>query len=136
MSASQRAGGDLVHVRLAMADADPEELETGVRQLMAELRELDDVSAAPATQSARPVGSRAGEVLAIGELLVTLLSSPALPAVLTAIEAWLDRSLHRGDRTIRVQLDGDSLELGRVTHEEADRLITAFVARHDGSSPP
>lgn len=136
MPASQPAGGELVHVKLTMPDADAEELETGARQLMAELRELDDVIAAPATQSEGPAGSRAGEVLAIGELLVTLLSSPALPAVLTAIDAWLDRTLHRGDRTIRVQLDGDSLELGRVTHEEADRLITAFVVRHDGSSPP
>jgi hypothetical protein len=47
--------------------------------------------------------------------------------VLGKIADWAARS----GRAVEITVDGDSLKLGRASREQQDRLVEAFLARHD-----
>jgi hypothetical protein len=112
------------------ADADRVDVLTGY--LRRELVQLDveDVAALRADEA--PAGSRAFDVAVVGGLLVTLgHSAEGLRSVVAAIREWL----RRGDgtrRMVRLELDGDALELSEASAAEQDRLIGLFVSRHVG----
>jgi hypothetical protein len=107
------------------ADADAEEQDELTRALREELLQLD-VDTVQRPTGAAPEGARAGEVIALGTLLVTL-GQGALGVVSSAIGRWVAR---RGGRTVTLELDGDRIELGGVSEEDQRRLIDTFVARH------
>jgi hypothetical protein len=121
-----------LRLQLAESGADAERLDTLTGYLRLELLQLDvqDVKALPAGEP--PPGTRAVEFLAIGGLLVTFSQAAAgVRDVVSAIRAWLAR----GDgvkRTVRLELDGDILELSEVSAPEQTRLIELFVSRHAG----
>jgi len=50
--------------------------------------------------------------------------------VIGAIEAWVAR---RRTRTVKLTLDGDSIELSNVTAADQRRMLEAFLARHTTS---
>jgi hypothetical protein len=110
--------------------ADAERLEQLARYLRVELLPLDvdDVTSAPAGEA--PPGSRALGISAVGALLVALSqSADSLVSVLTAIGGWL----RRGDgpaRSVRLELDGDAIELSRASAADQEQLIKLFVSRH------
>ena len=122
-----------LRVQLAEAGADAERLDELTGYLRQELLELDveDVTAIPAGDA--PPGTRAFEAIAVGGLLVTLgEASQGVRKVVSAIRAWLARG-SGVKRTIRLELDGDVLELSEVSAVEQTRLIELFVTRHEGS---
>ena len=106
-------------------DAGAEEHDELTRSLRQELLELD-VDDVERPAGAAPDGARAGEVIALGTLLVTL-GQGALGIVSSAIGRWVAR---RGGRSVTLELDGDRIELGGVSEEDQRRLIETFVARH------
>lgn len=65
----------------------------------------------------------------MGELVVKFgpNAAAALGAVVSAIRRWLGRG---GRRTVRLEIDGDVLELSEATAEDQDRLVAFFVSRH------
>jgi hypothetical protein len=68
------------------------------------------------------------ELLALGSFVITLArNANALKAVVQTLQVWLARDERR---TIRLELDGDTLELTRASPEEQERLISAWLARH------
>ena len=117
-------------VQLAESGADAERLDELTGYLRRELLELDvdNVTALPAGEP--PPGTRALEFLAIGGLLVTFSeATEGVRKVVSVIRNWLAR----GDgvkRTVRLELDGDVLELSEVSAPEQTRLIELFVSRH------
>lgn len=122
-----------LRVQLAEAGADAERLDELTGYLRQELLELDveDVTAIPAGDA--PPGTRAFEAIAVGGLLVTLgEASQGVRKVVSTIRAWLARG-SGVKRTIRLELDGDVLELSEVSATEQTRLIELFVNRHEGS---
>jgi hypothetical protein len=67
---------------------------------------------------------------AVGGLLITLFqSAESLRVVVSAIRGWLGRG-GGTHRTVRLELDGDVLELSGATARDQDRLIDVFIARH------
>jgi hypothetical protein len=121
-------GGEL-SLLLAEEGADAERLEELAGFLRGELlqSEVEDVTALPA--GAPPPGARSFEVAAVGGLLVTLChSAESLRVVVSAIRGWLGRG--GTHRTVRLELDGDVLELSAATARDQDRLIEVFIARH------
>jgi hypothetical protein len=77
-----------------------------------------------------PAGARVVGVAAVGALLVALgQSADGLRSVVLAIGDWLRRGEKAG-RTVRLELDGDTLELSRASTAEQERLIELFVSRH------
>jgi hypothetical protein len=111
------------------ADVDDEELDSLTRQLRLALleSEVDDVRAGRAPGGG-PAGAKSGEAVALGVLSVTL-APVVLRSVVRLVEAWLQ---NRPVRSVRLELDGRSLELGDATDAEKQRLIEAFL----DASPP
>jgi hypothetical protein len=67
------------------------------------------------------------ELAALGALLVTVSQSQLLAPVIAAIRAWVDG---RPQRSIRLELDGDVLELSGVSSKEQRRLTEEWLRRH------
>jgi hypothetical protein len=114
-------------VELSAGDeAGAEEQDELTHALREELLELDVQDVERPVGAVAPDGARAGEVIALSTLLVTL-GQGALGIVTSAIGRWVDR---RGGRSVTLELDGDRIELGGVSEEDQRRLIETFVARH------
>jgi len=113
-------------------DADAAELEDATLELREELLglDVDDVEHV-ASGEAAPPGARGGEVAILAGLAVQV-GRASLGPIVAAIQQWVAR---RNDRTVKLTLEGDSIELTNVAREEQHRLIEAFVARHTAGSP-
>lgn len=119
-----------LRLQLAEEGADAEHLMMLTGYLRAELLQLDveDVTALQAGEP--PPGSRVFGVATVGVLLVALgQSAEGLRSVISAIRDWLRRGEGPG-RTVRLELDGDALELSQASAADQERLIELFVSRH------
>jgi hypothetical protein len=110
-------------------DADPLRLDDLSRALRAELLEVDATqTVVPLETGPAPEGTRGGLAAAAGALLVTV--QPQLAAVVkivSLVRAWLVRG--GGDKRIRLEVDGDVIELTGATTEQQERLIDEWIAR-------
>jgi hypothetical protein len=122
--------GDRLRVQLSEEGADAERLDTLTGYLRGELLQLDVGDVAALRAGAPPPGARALDAAAIGGLLVTLGGSvDGLRSVVSAVREWL----RHGDgtyRMVRLELDGDALELSQAGAADQERLIELFVGRH------
>jgi hypothetical protein len=107
---------------------DAEELAELTQRLRDELLELDVDAVEPATGGAAPEGAKGLELLAVGGLVVRFaMKAPVLRAVVDTNVGWLGR---QQARSVKLTLDGDTLELTGVSSDEQQRLIELWVARH------
>ena len=113
------------------ADADAEELAQLTNRLRAELRGLD-VDAVYLTGGEQALDSSKGiDLLAAGGLVVQFVLRPdILQSIIDGVRSWLGR---QHARSIKLTLDGDSLELTKVSTAEQNRLIELWVMRHGGA---
>jgi hypothetical protein len=112
----------------AGADSDAEELAELTRRLRGQLLELDVDAVEPATGGEAPAGSKGVELLAIGGLVIQFaMRSEVLKSVVDATTAWLGR---QQGRSVKLTLDGDTLEVTGVSSDEQRRLVDLWVARH------
>jgi hypothetical protein len=109
-----------VELLLAADDARVDELTAALR---GELLELD-VDRVERETGEAPKGARG---LELGALLITFAKSGALSAVVRTVQAWASR----GNRHLKLEVDGDTIEISGATSEQQDRLIDAWVARHE-----
>ncbi len=122
--------GDALRVELSEDGADAERLNTLTRFLRQELLQLDVEDVTTLRTGKPPPGARAFDVMTVGGLLVSLgHSAEGLRAVVSAIRQWLARG-PGVRRTVRMELDGDVLELSEATETDQDRLIALFVGRN------
>jgi hypothetical protein len=112
-------------------DADAAELDQAASQLREELLGLDVDAVTRLHAEAPPPGTRAAEATMLGGLVVGL-GREALGVVVRAIQAWVAR---RSSRSVKLTLDGDSIELTNVSDADQRRLIESLVARHAPSAP-
>jgi hypothetical protein len=120
--------GRLDVVIKAGPDADAEDLAVLAVRLREQLLELDIESAEPTTVGQAPPGTRAGEVLLAGALTVMLAqSSGLLTAVVETVKSWA--SLGR-ERSVKLELDGDVLEVTGITRTDQRELIQTWIDRH------
>ena len=109
-------------------DSDAEELAELTRRLRGQLLELDVDTVEPATGGEAPAGSKGIELLAIGGLVIQFaMKSEVLKSVVDATTAWLGR---QQGRSVKLTLDGDTLEVTGVSSHEQRRLVDLWVARH------
>ena len=108
---------------------DAEDRERLGRQLRDELRELDVDEVSSAAGAPAPDGAKSGAAASLTEWLVTLSSGGGVfVTVIATIKDWLSR--RDGAHTVRVTINGDTLELSRATPVERAELIETFVRRH------
>jgi hypothetical protein len=108
-------------------DADAEEIGEATLQLRRELLDLNVDAVEPQAAGEPPPGTRAVELAALGALAVTISQSELLAPVLAAVRWWLAGA---PQRSIKLELDGDSLELTGVSSREQQRLTDEWLRRH------
>jgi hypothetical protein len=115
-------------------DVDSAGVDELTRQLRRELLQLDVESVDLARAGPPPSGTRAVDVAAVGTLVVTLFQSTGLlGAVVGAVQSWLSAS---GRRSVRLELDGDVIEVGGLSSVDQRRLIATWIARHGAVASP
>jgi hypothetical protein len=116
-------------------EGDDAALERGSIQLSRELGELDVDSVSGLSAGEAPDGTRGGPVAVLGALLVSLHPSTVLlTSLVHTVRGWLTRG---GNRTVRLEVDGDVLELTGTTSAVQDRLVDEWIRTHarDKSGP-
>jgi hypothetical protein len=106
--------------------ADAVEIETRTLQLRDELLHADVDDVRQPSAGPPPEGAKGGDVVLLGTLVVTA-GREAVRAVVQAVGSWLSRNPLR---SVKLQIDGDTLELSAVSKEEQLKLVEAFLARH------
>jgi hypothetical protein len=109
-------------------DANPEEVAEATLQLRRELLDLDVDAVELPSGGEPPPGSRAVELAALGALAITFSQSQMLGPVVAAIRAWLAGS---PQRSIKLELGGDALELTGLSSKEQRRLVDEWLRRHE-----
>ena len=124
--------GGRLELQLAEDGADAERLDTLTTLVREELLHTDVEDVRRTQGGEAPPGTRAIDVVALGGLVVTLGRAAAgLRDVMGVLRGWLSR----GDgvrRTVKIEIDGDVLELSEVSAAEQNRLIELFIGRHGG----
>ena len=120
-------------VAVSEDDADDPYLEQLALQLRAELLQTAVNSVEPATAGEAPEGARSPLALVAGALVASM--TPArMASVIGAIVGWLRRTRGPRERKVRIEIDGDVIDLTGADDESEKRLVDAFIARH--GAPP
>jgi hypothetical protein len=116
-------------VRIVDEFDDAVDLERSTIQLRQELGELDVVDVSPLSGGPAPDGSRSASVAALGALTVALQpSAKLLLSLVQTVRGWLARG--SGNRTVRIEVGGDVLELTGTSSKVQDRLVDEWIRTH------
>ena len=118
-----------LEVRIAVSGVgDPEMLAEDAARLRDELVTLDVDDVTELAIGPAPPGSKGLELAALGALVVKLgRSRELLRQVVDTVRDWL----HRNDcQSIRVEIDGDVLDLKGVSDTDRKALIDNWIERH------
>ena len=122
-----------VRVHLSEQGADAQRQDELAGLLRDELLQLDVEDVRPLSSGSAPPGARGLDAASVGSLLVALGQSAAgLAAVITTVTSWLSRG--EGDRSVRLEIDGDVLEISRASKADEARLVDVFLKRHAGKA--
>jgi hypothetical protein len=120
--------GELALEVVSRPDTDSEELAELAHRLRTELLDLDVEAVEPMTAGEAPEGAKGVELLALGGLVVRfMVRQEVLTSIIHGVRSWLQR---QSARSVKVTLDGDSLEITGASSAEQDRLVELWVARH------
>jgi hypothetical protein len=122
-----------VRVQVGEDGADAERVTQLAGYLRGELLDLDVVEVEALPAGPAPEGSKTFDPAIAGGLLVTLgKSAEGLRSVVAAVREWLSRG-GRAKRSVRLEIDGDVLELSQASLAEQNKLVDLFVSRHSVS---
>ncbi len=130
---SEVMDGEAVELRIDVRiepDADAAELDEATLQLRRELLELDVQDIERPSAGPPPAGTRAVEEALLGTLVVTA-TRELVDTLVHVVAGWLRRS---SNRSVKLEIDGDSIEVTDPSAEDQRRLIEAFLARHAAAS--
>jgi hypothetical protein len=117
-------------IQLAVGpDDDSEEVAEATLRLRRELLDLDVEAVEVPRAGEPPPGTRAVELAALGALVVTVAQSNLLAPIVATVRSWL---AGQQQRSIKLELDGDVLELTGVSSKEQQRLADEWLRRHEG----
>jgi hypothetical protein len=115
-------------------DVSARELEELTAAMRRELLQLDVMAVDRVSGGPAPDGAKGIELAQIGALIVSLgKATPVLGQVVEVIQAWAARS---PNRTVKLTLDGDTLELNGVTESQQHLVIKDWMARHPRATAP
>jgi hypothetical protein len=112
-------------------DADATEFEYATTQLRHELLELDVDGVDLPAGAPPPADTRGLEMAALGTLIVGA-GRAAIGPIVQAVQSWVAR---RSSRSVKITIDGDSIELSNASQEDQRRLLESFLAGHADGSP-
>ncbi|HEX4813603.1 MAG TPA: caspase family protein, partial [Nonomuraea sp.] len=125
--------GETVRLRLSVVDAaaDDRELDEAAARLRDDLLELDVVASA-AEEGEAPAGARAVLSFTIGGLVIALAGTDLLGAIVNAVTSWLGRNQQR---SVKLDIDGDVLEVTGIASREQRELIDVWLSRRQADTP-
>jgi len=123
----------ILQIQLSEDGADAERLDTLTGYLRQELLDLDAGQVKPLRAGEAPPGARAIDVIAVGGLVVSLINSDTLGAVVATVKNWLGRG-QSTTHAVRLEIDGDAIDLSAASTAEQERLVELFVSRHGAGS--
>ena len=116
-------------IQLAVGrDDDSEEVAEATLQLRRELLDLDVEAVEVPSAGEPPPGTRAVELAALGALVVTVAQSNLLAPIVATVRSWL---AGQPQRSIKLELDGDVLELSGLSSKDQQRLAEEWLRRHE-----
>ena len=126
--------GITVDISLDAGDgATAEELDELTAALRRELLRLDVERIDRPSGGPVPAGARGVDIAILGELIVELSKlGPVLGQVVGVVQAWAARS---PERTAKLTIGGDSLELTGMSEADQHKVIGAWMARHPQPIP-
>ncbi len=117
-----------LQIEILDSTADDQELDELTESLRQDLLELDVDSVSRPTLGTAPDGSKGLDVSAVGALLVALKSSVELATqVVSAVRSWMHRT-KGSTQTLKLTMNGQTLELSAATADQQQQLVDAFVA--------
>ena len=109
-------------------DADREELVALAAQLREWLLPLSIESAEFTVAGQAPSGTRSAGMFVAGVLTVMVArSSELFTKLIDMVQSWLSLG---GARSVRLELDGDVLEVTGISREDQRELIRTWIDRH------
>lgn len=122
---------DQIELRVALSGGtDDDAVGEDTARLREELCDLDVDDVTEAVAGDAPPGSKGVELAVLGALVVRLVRSrELLHQVVEAVRDWLTRN---DSQHVRLEIDGDVLDITGVSAEDRRALIDAWVARHAG----
>lgn len=109
---------------------DQDELNRLVRQLRAEIKDLDVEAVTLMASEHAPTGAKGVDLSCLGALLITFSATGGVfSGLIEAARAWL--SQRAAARRISVTIDGDTIVLEKSSAQERNVLIDAYVRRHE-----
>lgn len=121
---------DQMELRVAMSGGSDDVLAEDAAQLREELCELDVDDVTDAVAGDAPPGSKGLDLAVLGALVVRLSQSrELLREVVDTVHDWLNRN---DSHHVRLEIDGDVLDMTGVSAEERKALVDAWVERHAG----
>lgn len=116
---------NFVQVRIVVdigPESDESDLSDAALQLRTMLCHQPVEKVEPDKGAPPPTGAKAGELAAIGAIVVTL-APAAFDAVVATVNLWAQR---QSGRSARVTIGGDTLELVGLTNAQAQQVIDRF----------
>ncbi|GAA4943018.1 hypothetical protein GCM10023224_27040 [Streptomonospora halophila] len=111
------------------ADGNGEDLAELITMLRNELLQLDVDEVRPLRTAPPPAGSRAEwGIDPAGLVVVADRSIDILSRIVGSLRAWRERADPRP--AIRLEIDGDVVEISDVSAEQADQTLKYFLQRH------
>jgi len=108
-----------LHIEVTASDATEEDIDRMTRQLLSELRETNVESAELAQGGNAPVGTKSGDLVTMGSIVVSALPA-VLPTVVTLVQAWATRGQGR-----TVKFKGKGIEF-EGSPEELKKLLESL----------
>ena len=107
------------YIEVSAADVTDEELDRMTRQLLSELRETDVESAELVKAGNAPQGTKSGEALTMGSIMVSALPT-VLPSVVSLVQSWMSRGQGR-----TVKFKGKGIEF-EGSPEDLQKLLASM----------
>jgi len=105
-------------IEISASDATEEDIDQMTRQLLSELRDTDVESAELAKGGSAPGGTKSGDAVAMGSIVISALPT-VLPAVVGLVQAWAARGQGR-----TVKFKGKGIEFEGSPEELQELLAT------------
>lgn len=124
-----RGAMEVLLVLLPDSELDQERSEQLLRQLRAEIGELDIDAMRSVPQAVVAERAKGSEAAVAGAIFIALCASGGVfTALIETLRDWLGR--HSARHRISLTIDGDAIELERASAEERRQLVEAYICRH------
>jgi hypothetical protein len=100
---------------------DEEDLENSTRLLVNELNEINGINniSFVTKEEKIPEGARAGELVSLGEIVMSIITSGALVTSLNLLKSWLENK----KRKIKIETKNVTVEAENISKDQIDKII-------------